>query len=412
VGDVSDEAPEFRELCLRCRRPRSVCWCHALTQVDSRTRVVFIQHPREARVPISTCRMAHLSLPNSELHVALKAEGSARLEEVCAQPGTAVLFPSESATDVDALSVPPKNLVVVDGTWSNAKKVVEKCPVLSKLPRLKFQPDRPGNYRIRKEPAEHCLATIEAVAHVLERLERAPGRFTPMLSVFDAMVERQLDFIEANGNQTRHQRKSRLRNSVREDPAAPLRDAADRLVVVFGEANSWPLDDPNRPQPDDAELIQIVAGRVSPLSPAGRREFSTTLQPKRPLGPRVPLHLDLSRETLLAAPARDVALDAWRAFLRPGDVLVGWGHYCADLLAADGALQHPFIDLRSTIARLWNERPGSVELLAERLGARLPDGEGRAARRLNALRQVTHAVLDGRLARPPPISEGALAAAP
>lgn len=414
---MTEVADTFRELCLRCRRPKSVCWCHALAPVDSQTRVVFIQHPREARVPISTCRMAHLSLPNSELHVALKAEGNARLESVCAQPGTAVLFPSESATDVDELAAPPANLVVVDGTWANAKKVVEKCPVLSKLPRLKFQPDRPGNYRIREEPAEHCLATIEAVAYVLDRLERAPGRFTPMLQVFDAMVEKQLDFVEANGNQSRHVRRLRRRNSVKFDPTAELKEAAGRLVVVFGESNAWPLDDPNRPLPDDPELIQVVAGRVSPrsltLSPGGRGDFfSTLLQAKRPLGPRVPLHLDLPREALLAAPPRPEAFAALHAFLHDGDVLVGWGSYCGDLLRKEGALHHRFLDLRQILARAWNERPGSVELLAQRLAVALPDGQGRAARRLNALREVTRAVLDGRLARPLPISGGLDAVAP
>lgn len=411
---VTEVVPAFRELCLRCRRPKSVCWCHALAPVDSRTRVVFIQHPREARVPVSTCRMAHLSLPNSELHVALKAEGSARLEAVCAQPGTAVLFPSDSAMDVSAVSAPPAHLVVVDGTWANAKKVVEKCPVLSRLPRLKFQPERPGNYRIRKEPQAHCLATIEAVAHVLERLERTPGKFTPMLSVFDAMVERQLDFIEASGNQTRHQRKARLRNSAREDPLAPLREASGRLVVVFGEANAWPLDDPRRPLPDEPELIQLVAGRVAQAEGPRRGEavFTSLLQAKRPLGPRVPLHLDLPREALLAAPTRHEALRAFQQFLQPGDVLVGWGHYCADLLEADGALHCGFIDLRSTLARLWNERPGGVEVLASRLGVTLPEGQGRAARRLSALLHVTRAVLDGRLTRAALISEGRKAAAP
>lgn len=407
---MTEVAPSFRELCLRCRRPRSVCWCHALAPVDSGTRVVFIQHPREARVPVSTCRMAHLSLPNSELHVALKAEGNARLEAVCATPGTAVLFPSESATDVDALTAPPAQLVVVDGTWANAKKVVEKCPVLSKLPRLKFRPEQPGNYRIRKEPAEHCLATIEAVAYVLERLERAPGRFTPMLQVFDAMVEKQLDFIEANGNQSRHLRRLRRRNSVKFDPTAELRAAAERLVVVFGESNAWPLDDPNRPLPDEPELIQVVAGRVR-AGASAEAIFSTLLQAKRPLGPRVPLHLDLPREALLAAPPRADAFAALHRFLREDDVLVGWGSYCADLLGKEGALRHHFLDLRNIVSRSWNSRPGSVELLAQRLAVPLPDGQGRAARRLEALREVTRAVLDGRLAQPP-ISGGDVTIAP
>lgn len=380
---------EYREICLRCRRPRTVCWCDAITQVPSQTRVVFIQHPREAKVPISTCRMAHLSLPNSELHVGLSALGNPALESLCAQPGVAVLFPSESATDVDALETPPRTLVVVDGTWSNAKKVVEKCPLLSKLPRLKFFPDQPGNYRIRKEPEAHCLATIEATAFVLGRLEKAPARFTPILTAFDAMVEKQLDYIRENPSSTRHKNR-RQRNTVRVDPTEPLRGR--ELVVVFGEANAWPLCDPLRPQPDDPELVQLVAERLS----TGER-FERLLRPVRVLGPRVPLHLDVSAEELGRAADRTEVIAAWKQFVRPGDLQLGWGSFCRDLLEREGAPPEAFLNLRSVLARLVDGRPGSVESLAESLGATLPEGRGRGTRRLVSLAFVTRAALEGRV---------------
>lgn len=384
--------PEFRELCLRCRRPKTVCWCSAVTQVPSDTHVVFIQHPREARVPISTCRMAHLSLPNSELHVGLSAVGNPALEAICREEGVAVLFPSDSAVDVDALTAPPRKLVVVDGTWSNAKKVVEKCPLLSKLPRLKFFPEQPGNYRIRKEPEAHCLATIEATAFVLERLEKAPQRFTPILSAFDAMVEKQLSFINDGASASRHKNRKQ-RNVVRVDPLVPLRGR--ELVVVFGEANAWPLCDDSRPLPDDPEIVQLVAERIS----TGER-FVKLIRPARPLGPRVPMHLDVAAETIEAATPRDEAFAAWANFVKPGDLLIGWGGYCADLLAREGHTPAEHLNFRGTLARVIDGSPGGVEEMALQHGAALPDGQGRAVRRLAALAFVTRAVLDGRIARP------------
>jgi DTW domain-containing protein YfiP len=382
-------AAEYREVCLRCRRPRSVCWCDAVTRVPSQTRVVFIQHPREAKVPISTCRMAHLSLPNSELHVGLSAVGNPALEALCAKPGVAVLFPSESATDVDVLTTPPQTLVVVDGTWSNAKKVVEKCPLLSKLPRLKFFPDQPGNYRIRKEPEAHCLATIEATAFVLGRLEKSPGRFTPILTAFDAMVEKQLDYIRENPGSTRHQNR-RQRNTVRVDPTAVLRGR--ELVVVFGEANAWPMCDPDRPQPDDPELVQLVAERLS----TGER-FARLLKPLRVLGPRVPQHLDLTAAEIGRADDRGEVIAAWKQFIRKGDLQLGWGRFCGDLLAREGAAPEDFLNLRSVLARLVDGPPGSIESLAQSLGASLSEGRGRATRRLESLAFVTRAALEGRV---------------
>ncbi len=379
------EATAFREVCLRCRRPRAVCWCASVTQVPSRTRVVFLQHPREAKVPISTCRMAHLSLPNSELHVGTQAAGNAQLEALCREEGVAVLFPSDAAVDVDELSEPPRTLVVVDGTWSNAKKVVEKCPLLSKLPRLKFLPQQPGNYRIRKEPAAHCLATIEATAFVLEKLEKAPRRFTPILTAFDAMVEKQLTFIAQNADGSRH-RNRKQRNTPRADALAPLR--GKELVVVFGEANAWPLCDDARPLPDEPELVQLVAERLS----TGER-FVQLLRPARRLGPRVPQHLDVTAEVIEAAAPREEVLTAWRAFLREGDVLVGWGRYCRDLLAQEDAAPGTYVNLRRVVAQHRNASPGSVEDVAVAAGAVLPEGRGRGLRRLTALAHVTRELL-------------------
>lgn len=366
-----------------------VCWCEDLRPIDSRTKVVFLQHPREVKVAVSTCRMAHRSLPNSELHIGTTALGNDRLEALANEPGVAVLFPSEGATDVDDLTEPPRTLVVVDGTWSNAKKVVTKCPVLSKLPRLKFQPDKPGNYRIRKEPAEHCLATIEAVTFVLERLERAPGRFVPLLNVFDAMVERQLAYIARNEGRQRHSF-SRRRNSVPFDPLAELRSISDRLVVVFGEANAWPLDRADRPAGDETELVQLVAERLG----SGER-FEQMLRPKRPLGPTVAFHLDVDAAALERAPQRELVLHQWREFLRPDDVLVGWGSFCLGLLEQEGPVDHRFINLRSVMAHVSKERPGAVEARAAALGVALPAGQGRAARRLLALGAVARDVLRG-----------------
>ena len=62
-------APVHRALCLRCLRPRRACWCPHLRPVESVTRACILQHVRERKTAIGTARMAHLSLPNSELHL-------------------------------------------------------------------------------------------------------------------------------------------------------------------------------------------------------------------------------------------------------------------------------------------------------------------------------------------------------
>lgn len=385
-----EAAPDpHRELCLRCRRPKRVCWCDAVTTVASKTRVVFIQHPREFKVPVSTCRMAHLSLPNSELHVALTATGSPSLEAVCARPGTAVLFPADDAADADTITTPPETLVVIDGTWSNARKVVNNCPLLSRLPRLAFRPEQKSRYRIRAEPDDDYVSTIEATAIVLEKLERSPGRYQPILSAFDAMVERQLEFAASTDRRTRHARK-KARNSVKADPLAELL-AAPSPVVVFGESNAWPLDAVDAP-PGEAELLQLVAWRLTT-----NERFEALLAPTRPLAPNVSVHLDLSAEQLREGEPRAAAIERFRSFVRPDDLLVGWGRYCHDLLTREQLELPAFFDVRARLCQLNAGRPGSVEACAARLARPLPEGRGRAARRLEAVAAVVEAARSGRV---------------
>jgi hypothetical protein len=181
---------------------------------------------------------------------------------------------------------------------------------------------------------------------------------------------------------------------VKADPLADLRAVASRLVVVFGEANAWPLDSADRPPDDETELVQLVAERLS----TGER-FASMLAPRRPLGPTVAFHLDVDAAALLAAPARADVVAAWRAFLGPDDVLLGWGSFCRALLEAEGVAPERFVNLRGVVAQLSKSRPGSVEARAEALGVPLPAGQGRAMRRLVALAAVTRAVLDGRHAQ-------------
>lgn len=358
-----------RAVCLRCRRPERVCVCAALRREDSRTRVVFLQHPREARMPVSTCRLAHLSLPNSEMHVAMWPEAVAGLAARLAEPGTMVLFPGPGATDVRDLPAPPRALVVVDGTWINARKLVERSPVLAALPRLGFTPPAPSNYRIRREPAPHCLSTIEAVAHVLEVLEDAPGRFTPMLGAFTRMVDLQIAHI---GGPQRSPRRA-----PRPGPLDRLRALDDRLVLVFAEGSG---------AGDDA-LLQWVAVRHG----TGERFESLVRAPSAVGAPRDLVLPSLPVEPLAAAVAR------WAAFSRPDDVLGTWGSHPAEVLDAQGVAVGRPLDFKRLVTNLLHAPLGGVEALATRRGATLPEGSGRAARKLVALDAVVGALLAGAL---------------
>lgn len=376
--------PTARLTCSRCRRPASACWCAELTPVETAMRVVFLQHPRESRVAIGTARIAHLGLSRSELHEGIEFAGHPRIEELLARPGTALLFPGPGAVAPDALERPPETLIIIDGTWPQARKMVALNPALRALPRIGFMPRKPGNYRIRREPDLHCVATVEAVVEVLSAWEGDEQRFYPLLSAFDAMVDRQIAATAARTAPPR--RRLKRADPWWESPAMPnLMALWPSLVVVAGEANAHRRDSPVAGSP---ELLQFVAMR-----PATGEVFEVFLTPRRPLAARAHQHLEVLQEMILGGRTVAEATSAWNGFLKQGDHLVGWGDFAVQLWAQES--WHPEcepIDLRIVAAHRLKRRPGTAALAAQSIGANV-EGPAVASGRAGAAVRVMSAFI-------------------
>ncbi|MDX1369098.1 tRNA-uridine aminocarboxypropyltransferase [Pseudomonas sp.] len=190
-----------RPHCTRCSRPPGHCLCALIPQLSSRTRVLILQHPSEVRHALNTARLAALGLSNAELRVGEVFEDLAGL---LAQPGyeACLLFPGEGALPlaqfVERVGEQPLLLVVPDGTWRKARKLLHCNPLLAALPRVTLAPGLQSRYRLRKAPMPGALSTIEAVVGALDILE-APAQFDALLKPFEALIEGQ---IAAMGEQT------------------------------------------------------------------------------------------------------------------------------------------------------------------------------------------------------------------
>lgn len=196
----------MRPTCGRCLRPESFCVCAGLGPIPSRTRVVLLQHPREARLAICSARLTRLALANAELHRAVDLDGHPRVRELLAAPGTALLFPGEGAVPAGALAAaPPRALLVIDGTWLQVERMLSDSPAVAALPRLTLGDGHESGYgALRREPAAGHLSTIEAVAHALGALESDPARFAPMAVAFRRMVALQLECAQGGRRAPRH----------------------------------------------------------------------------------------------------------------------------------------------------------------------------------------------------------------
>jgi DTW domain-containing protein YfiP len=378
-------------MCARCRRPISVCYCAALPRLETKTRVVILQHPRERDMPIGTARMAQLCLPQASLHVGMRWDNHPGLRQAIgdsARPPI-LLYPGPGARDILQEPPPgPVTLIVVDGTWSQAKTLVRDNPVLQTMPRYAFATPEPSKYRIRREPREEYVSTIEALMHVLGVLEADPPRFRALLDPLNAMVDAQLACQERSPRRVSYRRPKPPR-PIRERLPQALASRFENLVCVVGEANAWPYRAGTETEPHHPgdELVHWVAHRL------GTGElFDVVARPERELSPTTTYHIDLDASRLRGGVPRTELLARFAEFTRPTDILCSWGHYGTNLFSASGGvLPADRIDLRAAAQRLADRKIGGIDEYAATCGDAPPLTVGRAGRRLAMLVQIVRA---------------------
>lgn len=351
--------------CVQCLRPDDQCVCRWLEPVATRTKVTVLQHPGERKHAFNTARLLGKVLARGTVHIAWPDAEGRMTAPVRPGPGAVLLFPSDDAVDVGAWSgPPPEELYVLDGTWSQVKRLLHDNPWLRDLPAVSLSPEEGSRYRIRKEPAPHCLSTLESVVQALQGLEPETPGLARALEPFEAMVDAHLAARPAPS--------PRRVDKGRESPWARLR-AWDRVVLVYAEVMGL--------KGAPRELVQWAAVR-----PAGGEVLDVRITPSLAPDPCVWDRTGLPLEGGVPAAALPAA---WQAFARPDDAVFAWGGSTGGLARRAG------LDVRVTgLKELYGVQQGGVRgrldavLEAHGLGSTPVGVEGRAARRLGHLVSV------------------------
>lgn len=197
---------EFREVCSRCRRPQSACYCAAIRSFSSEIEFVILIHRDEARRGIASGRMAHLCLNNSRLLVGTNFSKNAELNSLLHNPQyfPVVLYPGPKSVNLSGLDLrarrdlfPPGRrplMILIDGTWAQARKVKRLSTNLHDLPFVCFTPPTPSRFLVRQQPHPDCYSTIEAIHRLIELLGPRDNSHGNLLEVFEHMVQTQLDY--------------------------------------------------------------------------------------------------------------------------------------------------------------------------------------------------------------------------
>ncbi len=177
--------------CAGCWLPRALCICADLPRLEVHTRLVVVMHRREAITSSNTGRLAVRCLAGATLRI----RGD-RADATPPAPRAAgrrlALFPSPGARALhpgDAEGEPPV-LLVPDGSWTQAKKLLRRDPEIRAAEPVTLPlPLPPSRYSLRRRQREDGFCTLEAIAHALGLLE-SPAIEAALLATLDRFLTR------------------------------------------------------------------------------------------------------------------------------------------------------------------------------------------------------------------------------
>lgn len=375
---------EPRERCLRCLRVASRCVCGLLTPIDNATEVLIVQHRREHGHPFGTARLAELGLRRCILRTVWNLD---RLDQDFGLASDAVLlYPGDGAAPIESLALrgAPSQLVVVDGTWHQARALLRDHAALRALPRVALAPSAPSRYRIRQEPSAMCVSTVEAVVQALRVLEPELDGLDGLLWAFESMIDWQLDSVSV-----KRARFSRPRARRGFGLPEPLRAPRERIAVVYAEATApaW-----NGQARHAQELLQLC---VKPLG--GSSAQSVLFRGQTVPSPRHLAHMGISPDDLQQARPLSAAPGWLLQAVGDASLLVGWNRSVMELAAPLVPHLEPLV-LKAAFCNAVRGPSGVLEQLASRLGLCVEPAKGvlgRAATRLAACEAVLEWLLAG-----------------
>jgi DTW domain-containing protein len=197
--------------CPRCLKPLPLCICDSVAPIENKVSLLILQHPQEQDRALGTARLTALHFKDAVLKIGLSWPSlSKALGRKVDDPSRwAVLYlgsakVADLQTDRDIVAINRKGeiednqrailkdiegIVLLDGTWSQAKALWWRNAWMLKCQRVILGPQRPSRYgQLRREPRRDGLSTIEAAAMLLSGLEKRPDIADTLHQSFERML--------------------------------------------------------------------------------------------------------------------------------------------------------------------------------------------------------------------------------
>jgi len=201
-----------RERCYNCFRPQSSCMCKYISTINTNTQFIILMHPKEfQKTKNGTGYFTHRSLPNSKMFQGIDFTNNKEINTILDNPNNNcfLLYPTENSIILNDQNIQKENkknvIFIIDSTWPCANKIIAVSKNIQKLPTLSFTHTKSSQFKIKTQPKEYCLSTMESTLCILELLNShnieniKDDVLQDFLKPFKKMVEYQVKCSLDNG---------------------------------------------------------------------------------------------------------------------------------------------------------------------------------------------------------------------
>ncbi|ELH3007995.1 TPA: DTW domain-containing protein [Vibrio vulnificus] len=157
---------------------RYQCLCDQFPSLQSEVALVLLMHPNEVERETNTGKLLHwCRLPARQFVWQRTAPPQALLDLLSdAQFMPVVLYPSEQSIALSQVKERAQQtqrqplFIILDATWQEARKMLNKSEWLKALPQLALHGDSASNYQLRRNQQQGNLCTLEIAAELVKQL--------------------------------------------------------------------------------------------------------------------------------------------------------------------------------------------------------------------------------------------------
>uniref|UniRef100_U3INT9 tRNA-uridine aminocarboxypropyltransferase n=4 Tax=Anas TaxID=8835 RepID=U3INT9_ANAPP len=220
-----------------CSRPQKVCLCPFLPihPLKVSTCLYIIQHPAEESRVLRTVPLLAACLPPEKCKILIGRRFSEdrypELATVCRNPSTLILYPGAEATNLEEVTLgssSPPIMIIIDGTWSQAKDIFYKNSLFRLPKQVQLKTNISSQYVIRTQPTNTCLSTLECAAVALTIMEKNKSIQETILRPLQALCSFQLQ----HGAQIHHSKEHLLKNGLYDKPMPKNKRKLRRMELL------------------------------------------------------------------------------------------------------------------------------------------------------------------------------------